>query len=207
LFVAAALFVTGSIVAVSPAPAGAEAGKIEIIPMVGYQSGGTIKVRGGELHLDGSQNVALYVDFNIWTGAQFEVFYIRQDTKVSLADTTGAHQTDLFDAGIDYLQAGALLGASKGESSFFFSSVSIGMTHFNPKGVDVSDTWKLSVTVGVGTKVYFTDRLGMRIHGQLLPTFLTAGSDIFCDDNGCYSKVESGALLQWDVALGLIVRL
>ena len=37
--------------------------------------------------------------------------------------------------------------------------------------------------------------------------FLTAGSDIFCDDEGCYSKVESGALLQWDVALGLIIRL
>ena len=199
------MFVAASLTAVSTAHAAA--GMIEIIPMAGYQSGGTIKVRGGELQLDGSQNVSLYVDFNIWTGAQLEVFYIRQDTKVSLADTTGAHQADLFDAGIDYLQVGALLGASKGESSFFFSSVSLGVTHFNPKGVDVSDTWKFSVTVGVGTKVYFTDRLGMRIHGQLLPTFLTAGSDIFCDDDGCYSKVESGALLQWDVALGLIIRL
>jgi hypothetical protein len=135
LFVVAALFVTASIVAVSPAPAVAEAGKIEIIPMVGYHSGGTIKVRGGELHLEGSQNVALYVDFNIWTGAQFEVFYIRQDTKVSLADTMGTHQADLFDAGIDYLQAGALLGASKGKSSFFFSSVSIGMTQSQHQGV------------------------------------------------------------------------
>jgi hypothetical protein len=137
------MFVAASMSAVSTAHAAA--GMIEIIPMAGYQSGGTIKVRGGELQLDGSQNVALYVDFNIWTGAQLEVFYIRQDTKVSLADTTGAHQADLFDAGIDYLQVGALLGASKGESSFFFSSVSLGVTHFNPKGVDVSDTWKFSV--------------------------------------------------------------
>jgi opacity protein-like surface antigen len=180
--------------------------KVEIIPMVGYQSGATVKVQGGELNFEGSQNVGLFVDLNIWTGAQLELSWTRQDTKVTLSDTTGAHQADLFDAAIDYVQVGAQLGVKKGRS-FTFSSVGLGFTHFNPKGVDVSDTWKFSVSVGIGSEIFFTDRFGMRIHGRLLPTFLTAGSDIFCDDDRCYSKVESGALLQWDVALGLIISI
>ncbi len=185
---------------------GARAQKVEIIPMVGYQSGATVKIRGGELNFEGSQNVGLFIDLNIWTGAQFEISYTRQDTKVTLSDSTGAHVADLFDAAISYLQFGAQLGTKKGRA-FTFSSVGLGFTHFNPKGVDVSDTWKFSVSVGIGTEIFFTERLGMRIHGRLLPTFLTAGSDIFCDDDGCYSKVESGALLQWDVALGLVIAI
>ena len=71
--------------------------------------------------------------------------------------------------------------------------------------VDVSDTWKLSVSVGIGSEILFTKRLGMRIHGRLLPTFLSSGSDIFCDEDRCYSTVKSSALLQWDVALGLVI--
>lgn len=174
--------------------------------MVGYQSGATAKIRGGEIHFEGSQNVGLIVDLNVWAGAQLELSYTRQDTKVTLADTTGAHQADLFDAAVDYLQVGAQLGTKKGRA-FTFSSVGLGLTHFNPKGVDVSDSWKFSVSVGVGSEITFTHRLGLRIHGRLLPTFLGAGSDIFCDDERCYSKVESGAILQWDVALGLVITI
>ena len=107
--------------AVFAAASDARAQKVEIIPMVGYQSGATVKIRGGELNFEGSQNVGLFVDLNIWEGAQLEISYTRQDTKVTLSDSTG--------------------------------------------------------------------------------------SDIFCDDERCYSKVESGALLQWDVALGLIVAI
>jgi len=195
-----------AVLTVAAAAPVARAQKVEIIPMVGYQSGATVKIRGGELNFEGSQNVGLFIDLNIWTGAQLEISWTRQDTKVTLSDTTGAHQADLFDAAIDYVQVGAQLGARKGRA-FTFSSVGLGFTHFNPKGVDVSDSWKFSVSVGIGSEIFFTDRLGMRIHGRLLPTFLTAGTDIFCDDDRCYSKVESGALLQWDVALGLIISI
>ena len=198
-----ALVAVLTVVAAAPV---ARAQKVEIIPMVGYQSGATVKIRGGELNFEGSQNVGLFIDLNIWTGAQFEISWTRQDTKVTLSDTTGAHQADLFDAAIDYVQVGAQLGTRKGRA-FTFSSVGLGFTHFNPKGVDVSDSWKFSVSVGIGSEIFFSDRLGMRIHGRLLPTFLTAGSDIFCDDDRCYSKVESGALLQWDFALGLIISI
>lgn len=184
----------------------ARAQTVEIIPMVGYQSGGTVKIRGGELNFEGSQNVGVFVDLNVWEGAQLELSWTRQDTKVTLSDSSGAHLADLFDAAIDYVQVGAQLGTRKGRA-FTFTSVGFGFTHFNPKGVDVSDSWKFSVSVGIGSEIYFTQRLGMRIHGRLLPTFLTAGSDIFCDDERCYSKVESGVLLQWDVALGLIIAI
>jgi hypothetical protein len=180
--------------------------RFEIIPMVGYQSGSTVKIQGGELNFGASQNVGLFVDLNVWTGAQLELSWTRQDTKVSLSDTTGAHVADLFDAAIDYVQVGAQLGSLKGRA-FMFTSVGIGFTHFNPKGVDVSDTWKLSVSVGVGSEIYFAKRIGMRIHGRLLPTILTSGTDIFCDDDRCYSKVESGAMIQWDVAAGLVVSI
>jgi opacity protein-like surface antigen len=184
----------------------AGAQKVEIIPMVGYQSGSTVEIRGGKLNFEGSQNIGIFVDLNIWTGAQLELLWTRQDTKVTLSDSSGAHVADLFDAAIDYLQVGAQLGAKKGRA-FTFTCVGLGLSHFNPKGVDVADSWKFSVSVGIGSEIYVTERLGMRIHGRLLPTFLSAGSDIFCDDERCYSKVESGALLQWDVALGLIIAI
>ena len=196
--------VLAAALAVFAAASDARAQKVEIIPMVGYQSGATVKITGGELNFEGSQNVGVFIDLNIWEGAQFEVSYTRQDTKVTLSDTTGAHQADLFDVAIDYLQFGAQLGTRKGRA-FTFSNMGFGFTHFNPKGVDVSDTWKLSVSVGIGSEILFTKRLGMRIHGRLLPTFLSSGSDIFCDEDRCYSTVKSSALLQWDVALGLVI--
>ena len=92
-------------------------------------------------------------------------------------------------------------------ASLTFSNVGIGATHFNPKGVDVDDTWKLSATLGLGSKIYFTERIGMRLHGRVIPTWLSAGSNIFCDGNRCYSKIESGAMLQWEVSLGLVIAL
>jgi len=112
--------------------------------------------------------------------------------------------TKLFDVALSYYQIGALLGTKKGRT-LTFSSISIGMTHINPKGVDVSSDWRLSLTIGVGTKISFTRRVGMRIHGRLMPTFIPSGTDLFCNDDGCYSTLESGAMLQGEVAVGLIV--
>jgi opacity protein-like surface antigen len=182
----------------------AQALEFEIIPTVGYIWDEDIQITGGKLEIDGSQSVGLVLDFDIWTGAELELSYIRQDTEVTLSDSTGTASQKLFDAALDFLQVGATLGARKGRT-LTFSSVSIGMTHFNPKGVDASSSWKLSVTLGLGTKIYFTERVGIRLHGQLIPTFLSAGSDIFCYEGRCYSKLESGAMLQWQVSLGLVI--
>lgn len=182
----------------------AQALEFEIIPTVGYISGDDILIRGGKLEFDASQSVGLVLDFDIWSGAELEISYIRQDTEVSFTDSTGSVNRKLFDAALDHLQVGATLGAKKGRT-LTFSSVSMGMTHFNPKGVDASSSWKLSVTVGIGSKIYFTERLGMRLHGQVIPTFLSAGSDIFCDEDRCYSKLESGAMLQWQISLGFVI--
>jgi hypothetical protein len=180
--------------------------RFEIIPTLGYISGDEIEVTGGVLKFDGSQSVGLVLDFDVWKGAELEISYTRQDTEVWFSDSTGTIGGKLFDAGLDYLHIGATLGARKGRS-VTFSSVSIGATHFNPKGVDVNGTWKLSVSVGVGAKVYFTRRIGARLHGRLLPTFLSTGSNIFCDDDRCYSKIESGAMLQWEISVGVVIAI
>jgi hypothetical protein len=202
-FLCAALVAAVVVFAAVP---GALAQTVDIIPMVGYQSGANVDIVGGQINFEGSQNVGLFLDFHVWDAAQFEVSYTRQDTKVTLSDTTGAHVADLFDVGIDYVQIGAQLGTLKGRS-FTFTCVGIGFTHFNPKGVDVSDSWKLSVSVGIGSEIMFAERVGMRIHGRLLPTYLSSGTDIFCDEEQCYSTVKSSAMIQWDVALGVVISL
>jgi hypothetical protein len=180
--------------------------RFEIIPTVGYMSGDEIEVTGGVLKIDGSQSVGLVLDFDVWKGAALEISYTRKDAEVWFSDSTGTTGGKLFDAGLDYLQIRLILGAGRGRS-VTFSSVSIGATHFNPKGVNVNGSWKMSVGVGVGTKVYFTERIGARLHGRLLPTFLPTGADIFCDDDQCYSKIESGAMLQWEVSVGVVIAI
>lgn len=185
-------------------PSEAYSTKYEIAPTVGYMSSETIRIAGGKLEFESSQSVGLVLDFDMWQGAELEVAYYRQDTGVTFSDSSGTVNRKLFDAGLDFLQVGATLGARKGRT-LTFSSVSIGLTHFNPKGVDASNSWKLSLTAGIGTKIYLANHVGVRLHGLLIPTFLSAGSDIFCYEDVCYSKLESGAMLQWLINVGLVV--
>jgi opacity protein-like surface antigen len=176
--------------------------EIEIIPMAGYQWGANVKVTGGTLELDNSPNFSLIVDVGFNKAYQLEVSYTRQDTKMSFVDTTGAG-TDLFDVAVEYIQVGALLGLRKG-NTLTFSSFSLGATHLNPKGVDATSDWRLSMAIGVGTKIYFTEHIGMRLQARLMPTFIPVGKDLFCGDDGCYTTLESGAMLQGEVAAGLV---
>jgi opacity protein-like surface antigen len=190
-------------VSVAAVPRPAAALEIEIMPMVGHQWGADILVTGGALELDNSANYGLILDFGFNKGYQLEVSYTRQDTRMSFIDSTGA-DTELFDVAVEYIQVGALLGVKKGRT-LTFSSFSMGFTHLNPKGVDATSDWRFSLAIGVGTKIYFTDHVGIRLQGRLMPTFIPVGKDLFCGDDGCYTTLESGAMLQGEIAAGLVI--
>jgi outer membrane protein W len=82
-----------------------------------------------------------------------------------------------------------------------FAFAGLGMTFFDAD--DVPGETKLSLGIGGGVKYFFSNALGVRVHGRYKPTMLNdESSEDFCDPFGFCQ----GTLSQFELMAGGVVR-
>lgn len=189
--------------------------QIEIAPSVGYMFGGRLNYYQGELKIydDVNYNVSLIVP-DVSFDTDLEISYTRMDTRAKFRsnyidpDIKDAN----FDLSVNYIQVGALKAFNHNDEKLQpFGSFSLGATIFSPKS-DVDDTWQFSITLGMGTKYWITDRVGIIIRGRIMMPMVFGGV-------GGYYGIGSGGsgggltvntyttILQGDFSGGLIFSL
>jgi hypothetical protein len=197
------------VLGVSATSAYQQSHKVEIIPLAGYQFGGKVNVyldnQPGEIEFKSAGNFGVAIDIPMGYGKQVELLYSRQDSEVRLKSYVPG-DTKLADAAIEYYHVGALAGLPR-DNILPFGSFTLGATHINPKGVAVNGEWRFSIALGLGAKVYLSERLGLRVHGQLRSVIVNSGAGFWCGTGGCGLNYGGDAVFQGDISAGLMILL
>jgi hypothetical protein len=185
--------------------------RFEITPFGGYQFLGKTSVyfqnNYGDIDIKDSEVFGFSINVPVIYGAELELFYSRQDSRLNFKSGAFGTGETLFDMSVEYFQIGALRGIRQG-NILPFGVVTLGATNFNPKKAGLSSEVKFSFTFGLGAKVYLSDRIGIRLQGTLLMPVQWAGGGVYFGTGGSGVSVNAGStLVQIDVRGGLIIML
>lgn len=182
--------------------------RAELSGFVGYQFGGRVGLINGDLKLGDGVNYGAIFDYTIRPGGQLELSYTRQESKLRWIPFAGTIEE--IDMPIDFWQIGGVGYVDKGRTRPF-GKITLGVTHFMPQvnsigNRAISDEWRFSVVLGLGVKVIPTERVGLRLGGNLYSTFLDSGSSIWCGGGaGCSFGLFGTGIFQADVQGGLTI--
>ena len=93
-----------------------------------------------------------------------------------------------------------------------YGSFTLGTTYFIPQSaageITYSDSWKFSVTLGGGVKIWMSDRVGIRLHGRLMLPMFWGGAGFSVGTGGAgFTVGASTSMVQGDLGAGLIIAL
>ena len=185
--------------------------RFEITPFGGYQFLGSTDVFYANTvgNVDIKDDAVFGFSINIPTmyGAEIELFYSRQDTRLDFDGGPFGTDETLFDMSVEYFQIGALRGVPQG-NLLPFGVVTLGATNFNPKKAGLESEVRFSFTFGLGAKAYLSERIGLRLQGTLLMPVQWAGGSVYFGTGGSGVGVSAGtSLIQIDVRGGLVILL
>ena len=182
----------------------APAQAVEVAPFAGYRFGGYFADTNTatEFEVADASAYGLMVDFDLEPDKQIEVYLSRQNTHLT---ASGIFTGDpLFDLAIDYYHIGGIYMMPGSTRVRPFLSGTFGLTSMAPKRADLTTENRLSIALGTGAKIYFTEKLGLRFDLRAIYTALNADTEIFCS-GGCAIKVYSSGFVQTEVGAALMM--
>lgn len=189
-----------------------EAGELPdfaLTPYGGYTFGGEFKddADGLTVEVDDAPHLGVILNVRESANTQWEIFYSRQETE---ADTSGISPSQpVVDIDVQYLHLGGTYVAD-GERARPFLAAGIGASRFDPDPLTFDSENFFSFGIGAGWQMQPTDRLGVRLEGRLLGTFLHSDSALFCetgiDENVCAIAADSDIYWQVQTSLGLVLQ-
>ena len=89
-----------------------------------------------------------------------------------------------------------------------FGAFTLGTTYFTPQEGGYQDEWKFSMTLGGGVKIWFSDRVGIRLQGRLMLPMFWGGAGFSVGTGGSGFYLGGGtSMVQGDFTGGLIIGL
>lgn len=189
--------------------------QVEIVPSVGYMLGGGIKFYEGKLKIqDGMSYGASLIIPEVKFATDVEINYTRMDSRATFTAYPGypLYSDEAVDISTNYIQVGVLKDLGGNDRVMPFGSFSMGATIFSPKAAGYSDTWRFSITLGLGAKLMFTDRVGVMLRARMLLPMNFGGVGGYygfgSGGSGGGLYVDSYAtIVQGDFSGGLILKL
>jgi len=176
--------------------------KFEIIPMGGYvwttSQSATYTNVGGDIDLKNSNYYGIAVDINVMPVMQFRLLYRRQSTEATFKRAGGTD--NLGDVAVEYWHLGVVKAVKKTEKAMPYTSFTLGGTRYAGDG---GDDWKFSVMLGLGAKIYVSERIGLMVAGHLPFTFTSTWLGV---GTGGASLGGTG-ILQLDVTAGVMIAI
>lgn len=179
----------------------------EITPYGGY-----IWTRGYDVMLGGQRgnlDMRESLDFGVTVGyavrdslAQVELIYSHQDADVFFEFS--GEEVDYGQVSIDHLHIGGLFGVPSG-NTVWFTTLSLGASRWAAEGGD--DAWRFSLMFGLGAKYPISDRFGLRFQARVPYMFVEDSAKYACNESGCLSSAGGHSMWQFDLIVGLIIKL
>jgi opacity protein-like surface antigen len=184
--------------------------KFQLTPFAGYRFGGTFEDRdtGQEYELSNNPSYGLILNFPSRAPTEWEIYYSRQTTELDVAGFVQGE--NVVDMQVDYLQLGGtyLFDGSKSAVPYFVATA--GLTRMDPDAAGTKSDTFFSFGVGGGWKYFPASRVGLRLDGRLLGTFVDSNSSIFCQSGqsgaNCVINTSGKILYQFELQAGIIFR-
>jgi len=147
------------------------------------------------------------LDFNPATSAgpkvgQLELLF-RQQPGTDVQFKVGNIVQNQQQMDVNYYQIGGLGGIPRGKA-LPFGVFSLGATQYHFKSSALSDEWKFSMIFGLGVKYYASEKMGIRIQGNLPVTFFSSSAGVACPP--CSYYYSGTGVWQIDVGGGLFLN-
>lgn len=181
--------------------------RFSLTPFGGYTFGGEFKDEDDSMsvEVDDAAHLGLILNIRESTNTQWEIFYSRQESEADTSEVSATQPS--VDIDVQYLHIGGTYVAD-GEWARPFLAAGIGATRFDPGPLTFDTENFFSFGVGAGWQLQPADRLGVRLEGRLLGTFLHSDSALFCetgpDENVCALAADSDVYWQFQTSLGVV---
>lgn len=190
---------------------------VEIVPFAGYMFGGSIKFYEGKLKIQDGMDYGVSVLVPVKSLVDVELNYTRLDSKATWNPYTqyaATYPKDEADLATNYFQVGIISKFYEADGKVEpFGSFSLGATWFDPSGSDTitnttyDDSWAFSITVGLGVKIMFSERIGIILRGRLMMPMHFAGTSFYVGTGGSGLSLNSVVSpFQGDFNGGLIIK-
>jgi hypothetical protein len=183
---------------------------IQLTPFAGYRFGGEFedKESGETFELDDDASYGLIFNYPYTDFTEWEIYYSQQSTSV---DAAGFTNTDnRFDLDVDYLQIGGTYLFEESRAAVPYFVATVGVTKIDPDLEGTSSDNFLSFGVGGGWKFFPASRIGLRLDGRFLGTFIDSDSNVFCqsgqEGGGCAVALKGDLMYQFEVQAGAVIR-
>jgi hypothetical protein len=158
--------------------------KIEVTGYVGYQFGlSTLNFVGGDVSLADNMNYGGTIGIRVKPQQFIEFTVNRWDTDLRFR---GVAVPDDVSTAVTNFYLGGYQEIPQGNVRPFFG-FGLGATWYSPNSDSFGDDWRFSVTLGGGVKIWLGEaqKVGIRLGGNLLMTFLSSSWGGYCGTGGC----------------------
>jgi len=163
-------------------------------------------IGSGDLDFKSSPWWGIAVDINLPQGAMVELLYTRQDTDLTNKPNGIGPTETLTGAAVEFYHVGGVYHRYSTGKVFPFTSFTLGGTRYVLDGAR-DDTWKFSVTLGLGAKIHVNERLGIRAQARLPWTFTNMGAGLGFGTGGVSLGVGGSGIVGFDLSGGLFLML
>ncbi len=188
--------------------------KFELTPSIGYFFGGNIDFIQGDLKIRDEVSWGLTAGKPIRPGVVVEFAYTGMNSVASWSPYLGygnEFPEQKFDVVVNYFNIGATQGSEIAPGLHGFGGIYLGAAWFNAQS-GIEDIWRFNISLGAGLKYYFTDKLGLRLQGNIRFPMFFSGGGFYCGigsgGSGCGLNINSASsIIEGDLTAGLIFKL
>lgn len=177
---------------------------IELTGFFGYMINTDLKTYYGTYQLDNNPNYGGIFSVEMAPDMFAEFLYNRTDTEVRYIYN---NETEPLDMSTEYFQVGGLRSIGEGRLKAF-GVASLGAARFHLKesygDINSNSAWSFAGTLGLGAKVFLSNKLGVRLQARMNLPLRFSGLWIGTGGTGGTFLVP---LWQFDFTAGLFLRL
>lgn len=182
---------------------------IEVTPLFGYTVSGKVDAYYGTYDVQDDIMYGGLLGVQITDNSYVELSYRRNDPQLNINSL--ADGSSIRDIGIEQYMVGFLREFSDGKIKPFAVG-NLGLSRYFGKVKNGNRYWFLAPDLGIGAKMFFTDRIGIRLQTDLIMPLEFSGSGIFCGigsgGSGCSADIAFNVpIVHWNLTGGLIIRL
>lgn len=157
----------------------------------------------GDLDIADSGAWGVHLDYPVRPGMWAQLLYASQSSDLTFKDRVDG-ETTLTGLSINYWQLGAVQALKEGKV-VPFTSLSLGGTYVTEDTFDESK-WYFSAILGLGAKIYTSEKMGLRVTAQLPVSFTGGGMGFGVGTGGASAGFYGTGVTQTILSGGAFVR-
>lgn len=194
------------------APAYVGSKVFDLTAFAGYQLNGDVSTTGGNLNIGDSPAYGGILDVRVHRYGSIELMYEYTKPTAQFLSFGTFSSTQPFDVTSHYFQIGGMSVQHAGPLEPFFG-LTVGAALYVPETIvrqgggtlNANDTWRFATTLMLGTKIWISDNVGLRLETRMLMPLVFNGGGFYYGTGGAGLTTSAGIpSLQFAFTGGLV---